>query len=171
MTCDLPVKVSSSIKFDFTCAPSFKLKSITNSLCSNENINLHQEKSQFWTAAKFNTLRTSRVWVINGERCRQMMKEAAERKGGGRVWVCLKTINSPWEAMFLSQTAADTASWSETVKKRKEKSSQSSCLSGISSSIIPTLHTASPSFLPVKHQPFYLTQNDRSRGKGRKTDC
>lgn len=49
-----------------------------------------------------------------------MQTDDVEVAESTEVWslsMCLKTINSPWEAMFLSQTAADTASWSETEKK------------------------------------------------------
>lgn len=56
-----------------------------------------------------------------------------------------ETINSPWEAMFLSQTAAGTASWSET-QGEKKKHSQPNCLSSLSPSIIP-------SFYPAHYQP------------------
>lgn len=51
-----------------------------------------------------------------------MQTDDVEVAESSEVWslsVCLKTINSPWEAMFLSQTAADTASWSETEKKKQ----------------------------------------------------
>lgn len=67
-----------------------------------------------------------------------MQTDDVEVAESSEVWslsVCLKTINSPWEAMFLSQTAADTASWSETEKKK-----------AVSQTVLVESHR--PSFLP-----------------------
>lgn len=72
------------------------LKSITNLLCANENMDLLQEKIPFW----FNAL---------------CAREYGRREGEESV----RLLSSPWEAMFLSQTSADTASWSETEKISK----------------------------------------------------
>lgn len=88
---------------------------------------------------QFKTLYYSSVSV-----CVQCTRQKTKGWARPSVW-----LNSPWEAMFLSQTAADTASWSETEKKNVDHSNSPSpplIASEVTPLTCPQL---------VKLQPFY----------------